>query len=75
MLSAGATVVLEPGFARLLDMVPPLEEGDTLPSAGAAAGGAGENGPRHAVISRWASLRQYGVLLIVALKVIAFIDR
>lgn len=58
MLEVGASTVLEPGFAQLLDMVPPLA------AAGAAAGAVGQSprclgekkeeaGVRRAVISRW----------------------
>lgn len=58
MLEAGASVVLEPGFAQLLDVVPPLAAAaaaDQPPRILAVAGEQKEEaGVRRAVISRWA---------------------
>lgn len=56
ILAAGAVVVLEPGFAHLLDMIPPLGASDGTSLGAGAATGASEGGPRQAAISRWASL-------------------
>lgn len=64
MMEAGASVVLEPGFAQLLDIVPPLAAADQpprgLPGAGPAAAGPAAGGKsveatvvRRAAISRW----------------------
>lgn len=56
MLEAGASNVLEPGFAQLLDVVPPLAAADQSPRCLAGAGEKKEEpGVRRAVISRWAS--------------------
>eukprot|EP00903_Cladosiphon_okamuranus_P008687 g8323.t1 len=62
MLEAGASEVLEPGFAQLLDIVPPLAAADqstrglapAMAAAGSSTGGKGEQtqGVRRAVISR-----------------------
>lgn len=58
MLAAGAIGVLEPGFAELLDIVPPLvgsPSAGQMAVAGAGAGvGEASAGARRAVISRWA---------------------
>ena len=59
MLTAGAIGVLEPGFAELLDIVPPLDgsspNAGQMTVAGAGKGVAEEEsaGARRAVISRW----------------------
>lgn len=63
MLEAGASEVLEPGFAQLLDIVPPLAAADqsvrglgpAVAPAGSSTGANGDKaeGVRRAVISRW----------------------
>ena len=55
MLASGAIEVLEPGFAKLLDMVPP-SAGEAVKAAEAA--GDESAGVRRAAISRWAPLRR-----------------
>lgn len=60
MLEAGASEVVEPGFAQLLDIVPPLAAGGESArglgpaAAGSSTGGNGEEKViRRAAISRW----------------------
>lgn len=71
MVEAGASEVLEPGFAQLLDIVPPLA---AVVGAGTAAAGsstrgksAEETGVRRAVISRWVG-RRTGVQGVVSFR-------
>ena len=55
MLKAGAAVVMEPGFAKLLDMFPPADAGESeRPSKRARTdgGGGGGGGGRVGVVSR-----------------------